>query len=100
MMPANIDFAIEALLEEVEYQGEVWADTRPLSESGSGAFDRSLDEYTLYINRYAQRMAAENCTDEQAFRRKLHTARKIAALAIACLAQHGLATREQEQNGF
>jgi hypothetical protein len=89
--------AIAAVLNELDYQDYLWGDRRPPSESGSGAFDRSLDEYTLYINRYAQRLAADNCASTDDFERKLHTVRKIAALAVACLHQHGPISREYEE---
>ncbi len=89
--------AINAVARELKYQDEVWGKVDPESESGTGAFDRSLDEYTLYINRYAQRLAAENCTGPTSFEAKMHTVRKIAALAIACMSEHGSLTREHEE---
>ena len=85
-----------AVLNELDHQEKVWGKTHPQSESGSGAFDRSLDEYTLYIQRYAQRLGAENCDSAGAFDRKRHTIRKIAALAIACMYEHGVMTRSEE----
>lgn len=88
--------AFAAVLEELEWQAEVWGAREPGAESGGAAFDRTLDEYTLYINRYAGRLAAENCVTRHDYENKMHTVRKIAALAVACLALEGVLTRTEE----
>jgi len=88
--------AMVAVFDELDYQEEVWGARVPEAVSGGPAFDRSLDEYTLYINRYADKMAAGNCVTPEDFNQKVHTVRKIAALAVACLATHGPLTREEE----
>lgn len=89
--------AITAVYSELAHQFQEWGFREPDAYSGGGAFDRSLDEYTLYITRYADRLAAGNCRTAADFEEKVHTVRKIAALAVACLTQHGPLTREQEQ---
>lgn len=96
----NLKFVpvIVAIVEELDWQELAWGGSDPFSESGTGAFDRSVDEYTLYINRYAQRLAAENCDGTAEFERKMHTVRKIAALCVACMSEHGTFTRDQEND--
>jgi len=88
--------AMLAVAAELDYQHEMWGERKPDSYSGGVAFDRSLDEYTLYIRRYAERMAAGNCVTAEDFKEKVHLARKIAALSVACLAEHGCLTRADE----
>ncbi len=89
--------AMLAVAAELNYQHMTWGEREPDAYSGGTAFDRSLDEYTLYIQRYANMMAAKNCVTAGDFKRKVHLARKIAALSVACLAQHGCLTRREEE---
>ncbi len=96
----NFAPAVLAVTNELDYQNEVWGERYPGSRSGGVAFHRSLDEYTLYIQRYANMMAADNCVTAEDFKKKVHISRKIAALAIACLTEHGVLTRAEEERGL
>lgn len=73
---------------ERDYQQERWG-----NNPHRQADDRQIDEFALYIARYTARLVevattAENDTD------KLDVVRKIAALCVACMEQHGAPQRE------
>ena len=52
--PINFLDAFTAIEGELRYQDKLWGEGAEGREAYSGgtAFDRSLDEYTLYIHRY------------------------------------------------
>lgn len=95
--------AFNAIASEREYQEHLWGNGS-LSGGGYTAKTeaennvRSLDEWTLYILRYANRLANTNCRDEQVYQEKLNTLRKIAALCVAAMEQLGAPLRDCERN--
>jgi hypothetical protein len=81
---------LKALDGEEEYQLDRWTDHQAVK--GRSPHDRTLDEWILYISRYAQQAIEQTVTgDEEA---ALHTVRKVASLAFNCMYQYGAPQRE------
>lgn len=80
---------------EREYQ-KGWEDPT-LTDSGG---KHSTTEFLVYIRSYTNE-ALEICTrrpDPEGFEQNLHALRKIAALAVAALEQHGVRYRDKSNN--
>jgi hypothetical protein len=75
---------------ERDYQDAKWGNSLSSGIAGDGA--RSIDEFSLYIVGYAADAArlASHYADGQA---KLAEIRKVAALCVACMEQHGVPSR-------
>lgn len=83
----------DAISQERDYQDSKWT-----ADVTRTAGKHSIHEYMSFISDYAAeanwafcRLPAPHC-DHIA----IHTMRKIAALAVACMEQHGVLTREFE----
>lgn len=83
---------------ERDYQDSRWgatlsSDRVPVPQQSNGG-DRSIDEFILYIKGYADDavQVAAHFGDPNA---KLDPVRKIAALCVACMEQHGAPERER-----
>lgn len=76
---------------EREYQDERWsADNHAESRD---SLDRTVDEFALYIQRYANNLTdVAGTTDKN--EDKLDVVRKIAGLCVACGEKHGLPERK------
>jgi hypothetical protein len=80
----------KAIDKERDYQNLQFVETS--SGDGLGNGERSLDEFILYIQAYTSetvKLSLERNTTMQ----KLHNMRKIAALAVWCMEQHGVLSR-------
>ena len=81
----------EAIDSERDYQDSLWGDTLSGNRIPSGGYlpgDRSLDEFTLYIEGYAKDLAHAG-SHFVANEAKKNIIRKIAALAVSAMEQHG-----------
>jgi len=76
---------------ERDYQDRVWGGKASSGNPGNG--NRTVDEFALYIQGYANDLAniASHSDDLE---EKLHFVRKVAGLAVACMEQHGALPRE------
>ena len=79
-----------AIDSERDYQDSRWGEKlsgeRPAPEDEGG--NRSLDEFILYIQNYAQDLGAFASTSSD-WSQKLHKIRKVAGLCVAAMEQHG-----------
>lgn len=85
-MSAKRTAAYTAIDSEREYQDQRWGDT--LSGGRPGAGERSVDEFALYIIGYANDLLV-NASHFGDPREKMNIIRKISALGVACMEQHG-----------
>lgn len=82
------DKVYELIDSERDYQDKRWADTASSKAEGKGALDRTVDEFALYINTYARKLAdIAGSTDDP--KEKLEFVRKVAGLCVACMEAHG-----------
>ena len=83
-----------AIDSERDYQDMRWGRTASSGQLGNG--NRTIDEWALYILVYAQEFArlAATTGDTESVVAKLDCARKIAAMGVACMEQHGAPKRE------
>lgn len=93
--PIDRDKVYTAVDSERDYQDARWGDTlsggRPAPKGKEGF--RTLDEWVLYINHYAgelQRVAGTSNDPTEI----LNFVRKVAALGVVCMEQHGAPHRE------
>lgn len=63
-----------------------------IERTGRSAIDRSLDEFILYIQQYAAEAGA--LTTHENEEEALHFVRKVAALCVGCMEEHGAPRRE------
>lgn len=82
-MVANTYEVFDAIETERRYQDIKW---------GAASW-HEIDAYALYVVEYAHRLT-RTCTDGAALQDKLNDFRKIAALCVACMEQHGAPKRE------
>ena len=75
---------------ERKYQDSKWGHT--LSDDRPGDGSRSVDEFALYISGYAAVLVHAASTTGTP-NSKLEVVRKIAALCVACMEQHGCPQR-------
>lgn len=75
---------------ERDYQDLHWGDSLSSNRPGNG--ERTIDEWALYIYGYAHKLmvAAATITDPN---EKLAIVRKVAALGVICMEQHGAPPR-------
>ena len=59
---------------------------------GRDAIDRTLDEFILYIMQYAQEASALTTHGDES--EALNFVRKVGALCVGCMEQHGAPQRE------
>jgi hypothetical protein len=80
------DQVYAAIDSERDYQEEVWGASLSSDQPGNG--DRTLDEFALYIGGYADDLTrvSSHSGSPQA---KLEVVRKVAALCVAAMEQHG-----------
>ena len=91
----RLNSAIRAIDSERDYQEYHWGGSTSDGEPGSGS--RSLEEFILYINGYAEdALQVASHSDEAS--KKLEIVRKVAALCVACLEQ-GVATMSHSLYG-
>lgn len=85
-MPTRRIAVYDAIDSERDYQDAKWGASA--SSGNPGAGERTLDEFALYILGYAQDLAvfASHCLEKDD---KLDRVRKVAALCVACMEQHG-----------
>ena len=84
--------AFTAIDSERDYQDARWGDSGSSGQPGNG--ERTIDEFALYIAAYTNKMV-EQCGTFADPIAKLHTIRKVAGLAVACMEQHGAPLREK-----
>lgn len=82
-----------AIDSERDYQDRKWGatlsgDREPNVEAGQKGGDRSVDEFALYISGYTNDLV-HNASHFGKTRQKLEIIRKIGALAVAAMEQHG-----------
>lgn len=75
---------------ERNYQDFKWGSSGSSGTQGNG--DRTIDEFILYIYGYAQDAVKEASHFGDASK-KLDVVRKVAALCVACMEQHGAPAR-------
>lgn len=85
--------AYAAIDTERDYQESKWGGSASSGEPGAG---RSIDEFALYIQGYANDLAnvAAHTLDAT---EKLNFVRKVGGLAVACMEQHGAPHRFTEE---
>lgn len=88
----------EAIDSERNYQDDRWgpylsAERDPLPEHGMPAGWRSLDEFVMYMQGYMNDLvhAASHSADKI---EALNIVRKVTALGVRCMEQHGAPRRE------
>jgi hypothetical protein len=89
-MKATRQEVYAALDTERAYQDSKWGDSRSSGEQGAG--ERTLDEFALYIHGYAddlRRIASHTVYRQE----KLDFIRKVGALCVAAMEQHGAEPR-------
>lgn len=86
--------AYQAIRSERDHQDEQWGKTQSSGRPGNG--ERSLDEFALYISGYADTLRGF-CTEFTDANTKLHAVRKIAALCVWCMEQHGALPRDMSK---
>lgn len=75
---------------ERDYQDKKWGSTFSSNEPGDGS--RTLDEFALYISGYSDKLKSY-CAEFGDKEEKLNIVRKVAALCVACMEQHGAIKR-------
>ena len=81
----------EVINGERSYQDSKWGNTLSSGRPGNG--ERSIDEFALYISGYSDKLKA-NASEFGDPIAKLDIVRKVAALYVACMEQHGAVKRE------
>ena len=89
---ASLDEVIAALKTELDYQGVTWGDTESSDKQGVGGF-RTLDEFALYIQGYSNDLA-HIASHESKPENKLDFVRKVMALCVSAMLQHGAPHRK------
>jgi len=91
-MSIPVDEVWDALMSERRYQERKWSHSASSGQPGNG--ERSIDEYALYITEYAAQLRhlAGTALDPKD---KLAAVRKVTALGVACMEQHGAPLREE-----
>lgn len=87
-MKSTMMEVFDAIKGEREYQERRWSSVT----TGGLPGERSVDEYALYISVYGIKLA-EEITQRGHSTQALHIVRKIAALGVACMEQHGAPLR-------
>jgi len=84
------ELAIEAIIEEREYQDTKW---NPVEDHG-----HNVTEWLVYIQDYANEAlrVLSRKPDSEAIPFANHTIRKIAAMGVACMEQNGTLRRNME----
>ncbi len=88
---ATRDDVFRAINTERSYQDQKWGDT--LSGGRPGKGERSVDEFALYISGYTHDLV-HNASHFGDPADKLDIIRKITALGVACMEQHGAPRRD------
>jgi len=87
-----------AIDSERDYQDSRWGEglsgERPAPEGEDG--NRTLDEFILYIQNYAQNLGAFASISDD-WPEKLNKVRKVAGLCVAAMEQHGAPHRESSK---
>jgi hypothetical protein len=108
LMPTREE-VFAAIVSEREYQDQRWGRTLDSltafpgqtgsSTLGQGVGNRSIDEFVLYIEGYARDLAqiASHTNDP---REKLNFIRKVTALGVAAMEQHGAPLRDDGEGNF
>jgi len=81
-----------AINSERRYQDRLFGCSLSSGRPGDGS--RSLDEFILYINGVANKVAMGTALNEMTPEAKLKHVLKVAALAVHCMEQHGVFLRE------
>jgi hypothetical protein len=97
VMNVNREQVYKAIDAERDYQDERWgpflsASREPLPEHGMPGGWRSIDEFVLYMQGYMNDLvyAASHSADKT---EALHIIRKVTALGVRCMEQHGALAR-------
>ena len=77
---------------ERDYQNAKFGKTLSSDRPGNG--ERTLDEFILYISVCSDKLA-ESCIFPSSTETKLASIRKVAALCVQCMEQHGGVERKQ-----
>lgn len=83
--------AYHAIDTERAYQEKRWGETRSGGRAGRG--ERSVDEFTAYLQGYMNMLVATVATSNDD-NTKLEVMRKVAGLCVACFEQHGVPLRD------
>ena len=84
--------AYVAIDTERAYHQSRWA-TGDLGATVADADTRSIDEWSLYLQRYTMELVLKAANNPSERTEKLATMRKIAAMCVACMEQHGAPQR-------
>lgn len=80
----------EVIDSEIHYSNEKYGKTLSSDREGDGS--RSLDEFALYIGGLSNKLTI-HCSEYASKEEKLIQIRKIAALCVKCMEQHGAIPR-------
>lgn len=80
----------KAIDTERVYQNQRWGNTGSSKQPGNG--ERTIDEFALYISEYADQLRHICGTSDDRIV-KMNAVRKVGALCIACMEQHGAVSR-------
>lgn len=90
--PLKREEAYRVIDGERDYQDARYGTTASSGRPGNGS--RTLDEYALYIEGYSRKLADIASTEINP-NGKLDLVRKVAALCVACMEEHGAVERKK-----
>lgn len=89
MITASRSYVLDRLIEERDYQDRKW-----------GFAPTSIAEFILYMEHHltiARQIAStQKMSDSENARDALHQIRKVTALGVACMEEHGAPSRNEE----
>lgn len=87
--------AYDAIDSERNYQDKLYSGTfsSKRTKPDGGALERSIDEFSHYIQAYSDQFGVV-IVQHRPTKEKLDLMRKIAAMAVACMEQHGAPLRK------
>jgi len=90
-MKAKLSDVFEAIISEREYQDRRWNSKTTISSG-----QHELESFVLYIEDYIREMKTilSRTAQQEAYEKSAHIMRKIAALTVAAMEQHGAPLRE------
>ena len=93
-MAATREQVFQAINTEREYQNKRWCRTDP--EKAAGHNPHTVTEWLVYMQHYVNEglRIATVSNDPNASKQALEFARKVAALGVVCMEQHGAPVRQ------